>query len=203
MEKRKAKPYDALVQFVGKVRRNARMLHILARSRGTELVLGHGAAMWMCLFGEGEATLCPVRSHCLEQLLQFPALTAQLACKNAPSPLATAPASCSVEPGWAALSSSSSWPLDPFQKQLFHLGSVDASGSVMCWGCWWHSVLCSWDCRKINAVLQLGINYLGGENHRMCGNFWAYKWDICPFSLTALWVLKGAKGAQVKSIFLQ
>lgn len=65
----------------------------------TELVLGHGAAMWMCLFGEGEATLCPVRSHCLEQLLQFPALTAQLACKNAPSPLATAPASCSVEPG--------------------------------------------------------------------------------------------------------
>lgn len=35
MEKGKAKSYDALVQLVGKVRRNWRVLHTLAISPGT------------------------------------------------------------------------------------------------------------------------------------------------------------------------
>lgn len=121
MEKGKMKSYDALVQLVGKVRRNLRMLHILAINPGTG---GVGAWPW-CSHSSGcvpvvreTATLCPVRCHCLEQLLQLPLLTGQLAWKSAPSPLPTASAFCSVEPEQLS-AHSGSWPLDPLKKQTF------------------------------------------------------------------------------------
>lgn len=205
MKKGRAKPYDALIHCVGKVRRNSRMPHILAISPGTDRVgawpwCSHvDVSLWKGRHPRSVLSGVTVWSSSCSFLLWQHNLLGKMHPAQLPLPQHLALWSQAEQ----FPASSSSWPLDPFQKQLFHLGSVDASGSVMCWGCWWLSVLCSWDCREINAVLQLGTNYLGGENHRMCGNFWAYKWDICPFSLTALRVLKGAKGAQMKSIFLQ